>query len=197
MKKKQEQIINIQEVRKNKDSRKKASGRKNKEAKPARTAKAAKADRGARTGKASGSGRGPAEKGADESKTGKKKAAGSAAPAKPEKTRRTEKASKAARVRKTTSKKLSRKQENREKNRPSLFTLEQDRMEQKSRTAALTEGFGGTGTENSAAVSAAYMTAIREDRRRRELSELLVFCIFQHFITVGTKNYSMYIFTLF
>jgi len=252
MKKKPEEIIHIQEIRnkdsrkktgrKNKETKPardkktiKASGsgkpgKDERADQDTRSVKPAKADKTSKADKTAADKSGSAKKaekpvkpakGAAAEKKSKAKNVGTIAA---ELLAKTEKAAKKAKKAKKagTNKKLSRKLENREKNRPSLFTLEEaERAKQNklndlkhvnkneelakktadkeklgasgmnelsgkaenavtgSNSAASaadvfvrTEGFGGSSMENSAAVSAAYMMAIKEDRRQRELSEL-------------------------
>ncbi|MBR2531879.1 MAG: ribonuclease J [Lachnospiraceae bacterium] len=206
MKKRQEEIITIQDLRNNKSGRKQADNTNKKTAKTGKAAKGAgtdKASKKTKTGKAAKGAKpdktAPGTKSAKSGKAGKpvssEKAGSTERNGKPilpeiiakaEKVVRPEKAGKAARVKKakkaSVSKKLLRKQENREKNRPSLFTLQEaERAKERklielkqdiqNQGSLLQEGFGGS-AENSAAVSASYIMAIKEDRRQRELSEL-------------------------
>ena len=206
MKKRQEEIINIQDLRNNKNDRKQADNTNKKTAKAGKAAKGAKADKASKKTKNGKTAKGskpdktaPGTKSAKAGKAGKpvssEKAGSTERSGKPilpeiiakaEKVVRPEKAGKTARVKKakkvSVSKKLLRKQENREKNRPSLFTLQEAerakerklielKQDLQNQGSLLQEGFGGS-AENSAAVSAGYIMAIKEDRRQRELSEL-------------------------
>ena len=206
MKKRQEEIINIQDLRNSKNSRKQADNTNKKTTKAGKAAKGAGTDKASKKTKTGKAAKGvkpdkaaPGTKSAKAGKAGKpvsSEKAGSTERngkailpeiiAKAEKAVRPEKAGKAARVKKakktSVSKKLLRKQENREKNRPSLFTLQEaERAKERklielkqdfqNQGSLLQEGFGGS-AENSAAVSASYIMAIKEDRRQRELSEL-------------------------